>query len=77
MNNKGWTPEKRAAAAKRARDNRPWEKSTGPTTDAGKDVVKNNALKHGGRSAAYRALLKTLNEQEKWLKSLALPDQNA
>jgi hypothetical protein len=74
MPNKGWTEEKRAAAAKRARENKPWEKSTGPRTDNGKAAIKNNALKHGGYSAPYKELMQTLKEQEKWLKSLDFGD---
>lgn len=44
---KGWTKERRAAAAERCRANKPWEKSTGPKTRAGKMRSSMNALKHG------------------------------
>ncbi len=74
MNNKGWTPEKRAAAAEKTHQNRPWENSTGPRTEEGKSIVKNNALKHGGRSAAYKELMDVLKEQKKWLNSLDFRD---
>ncbi len=75
MTNKGWTQEKREAAAERARHQKPWEKSTGPTTFEGKAAVKNNALKHGTRSEAYRDLLATLKAQENYVKSLDFPTQ--
>lgn len=75
MSNWGWTEERKAKQAQWMRENRPWEKSTGPKTDAGKDAAKYNAFKHGARCAALAALLKTLKAQEKWLKSLDFPDQ--
>ena len=51
----GWTPERRAAAAARIRETRPWLRSTGPKTAAGKARCAQNALKHGRYSAAARA----------------------
>ena len=50
-----WTPEQRAAAAERARKSKPWLRSTGPKTAAGKARCARNALKHGYYSAASRA----------------------
>lgn len=50
-----WTPERRAAQAERARSQKPWTKSTGPRTKAGKKRVSKNAIKHG----ESRALLVT------------------
>ncbi len=41
----GWTQERRARQAALVRTWRPWEKSTGPRTDAGKAVVSRNHLK--------------------------------
>lgn len=46
---KGWTEERRRAAAARIRQNKPWEKSIGPRTAAGKARSSMNALKHGHR----------------------------
>lgn len=55
-----WTEERRRQQAERIRKTRPWERSTGPTTKAGKERSCLNALKHGRDSrilAPYRDLL--------------------
>ena len=51
---KTWSPAARAAAAQRARHHRPWTRSTGPRSDAGKAISRMNALKHGMRSRLRR-----------------------
>jgi hypothetical protein len=66
----GWPPEKRARVAAKTRADKPWLHATGPRTDAGKQAVKDNALKHGYRSADYTALLELLREQEAMRASL-------
>jgi hypothetical protein len=38
-----WTPERRAKQAAVIRRTRPWEKSTGPRTEAGKAASSRNA----------------------------------
>lgn len=44
MGTKGaWTPERRARQAQIIRQNRPWEKSTGPRTKEGKVISSRNA----------------------------------
>ncbi|MCP9759297.1 hypothetical protein EGI20_08245 [Aquitalea sp. S1-19] len=43
----GWTPERRAKQAELIRQWRPWEKSTGPTSEAGKANSSGNATRHG------------------------------
>jgi len=45
--NKPWTQERRAFQAAVARKHRPWEKSTGPKTPAGKARSCQNAVKSG------------------------------
>lgn len=45
--NKPWTQERRAFQAAVARKHRPWEKSTGPKTPAGKARASQNAVKSG------------------------------
>ncbi len=56
-----WTPEERRRQAEAIRRWKPWEKSTGPKTEKGKESAKMNAFKHGGysrsRLACQRALL--------------------
>ena len=61
---KGWTPERRAAQAERARAQKPWLRSTGPRTRSGKKSCRMNGLKHGHRSDAMRRLSKLLNAQK-------------
>lgn len=40
---------------------KPWERSTGPRTDAGKEIAATNSSKHGMRSAECRDQQKQLN----------------
>jgi len=44
---KGWTAERRAAQAARMQARKPWERSTGPRTDAGKARSRGNARGKG------------------------------
>jgi hypothetical protein len=48
----GWTHERKAKQRAAIYRWRPWDKSTGPKTEAGKRAVAGNAWKHGNRSAA-------------------------
>src|SRR5262249_1865814 len=57
---KGWSPERRAQQAARARALKPWLHTTGPKTDAGKARSSQNALKHGQRTAARIAELRKI-----------------
>src|SRR4029450_5158301 len=50
---KGWTPERRARQAALIRTWRPWRRSTGPKTEAGRARSAQNAQKHGFRSRDY------------------------
>lgn len=59
---KGWTPERRARQAERIRQWKPWEKSTGPRTEAGKAASNQNALVHGERSAEVVKARKQFND---------------
>ena len=62
----GWTLERRARQAELIRRWRPWEKSTGPRTEAGKAVVSRNAYK-GGTWRLLRELSRALREQSRRL----------
>jgi hypothetical protein len=47
--NSAWPPERRARQAEQIRKWKPWEKSTGPKTEEGKERVSRNADKGGTR----------------------------
>ena len=64
LTTQGWSPERRAAQAARARSQKPWLKSTGPRTSAGKRRCRMNGLKHGHRSKNMRLLSRLLNVQK-------------
>ena len=64
---KGWTPERRAAQAARMHARKPWLKSTGPRTHAGKRTARLNATKHGHRSAKMRELSRLLRAQQRFI----------
>lgn len=57
---KGWTEERRKKQAEIIRKNKPWEKSTGPKTQAGRARSSINALKNGNHSAAMKELRKAI-----------------
>jgi hypothetical protein len=42
----GWTEERRKKQAEAIRKWKPWEKSTGPRTEAGKNISRLNACRH-------------------------------
>ena len=62
----GWTSERRARQAKLIQQWRPWEKSTGPKTKAGKEAISQNAYK-GGTWKQLRELATALREQQRRL----------
>ena len=62
----GWTPDRKAHQAKLIQQWRPWEKSTGPKTQADKEEILQNAFK-GGTRKQFRDLAKALPEQRQWL----------
>lgn len=71
-----WTTARRAAASARMHTRKPWLKSTGPRTAAGKSRACMNALKHGNRSAAvitaHRETVHYLRQQRAFLKQVRL-----
>jgi hypothetical protein len=46
-----WTPERKKKQSQAIKEWKPWEKSTGPKTPAGKAISSQNSLKHGTFSA--------------------------
>lgn len=68
----GWTPDRRRAQAEAIRRWRPWEKSTGPRTQAGKARVARNAFKGGAR-----AKLRMLENSLRALRELDHNDERA
>ena len=63
------TPEHRRLRAELIRKWRPWEKSTGPKSSAGKARVSRNADK-GGHRAMLRDLARLLGEQREALERI-------
>ena len=57
----GWTPERRARQAEAIQSWRPWERSSGPQTAAGKAAVSRNGYK-GGVRPEMRRLLASANQ---------------
>jgi hypothetical protein len=62
----GWTLERRAKQAECIREWRPWERSSGPKTEAGQAVVARNAWT-GGTRQVLRELARALGEQREGL----------
>jgi thioredoxin-like negative regulator of GroEL len=63
----GWTDERRAKHAAAIKRWKPWEKSTGPRTAAGKARAAQNAYKHGQRAGAARLLGEAVAAQNQCL----------
>jgi hypothetical protein len=62
-----WTSEARARQAAIARERKPWTRSTGPKTVAGKALSRWNAHKHGLHSAPAIKLRRLLRAHNKML----------
>ena len=58
----GWTPERRARQAELIRTWKPWEKSTGARTEAGKAKVSQNGWK-GNQRQKMRDLTRIVNQE--------------
>jgi hypothetical protein len=65
----GWTLKRRARQAKLIHRWKPWERSTGPKTPAGKRRVSRNADK-GSTRPLLRELARLLREQERERKDI-------
>jgi len=67
---RGWPPARRKAQAENIRRVRPWLRSTGPRTAAGKARARMNGLKHGMRSSAMLRLQCLMRRQRLFLRLL-------
>jgi hypothetical protein len=63
----GWTLERRQRQAEAIQTWRPWERSTGPTSAAGKAKVARNAFK-GGLRQQMRALSRECNSEIRFMR---------
>jgi hypothetical protein len=68
----GWSSERRAKHAAAIRRWKPWMKSTGPKTAAGKARAAQNAYKHGGRARPARLLHEALAAQRSCVRHVVL-----
>ena len=65
-----WPPERRAAHAAAIRRWKPWAKSTGPRTRAGKAKSAQNAYKHGGYALQLRLFNQGLAAQRHCVRAI-------
>lgn len=65
----GWTAERRQRQAALIQNWQPWNQSTGPKSEAGKDRVARNAFK-GGWRPQLREVARALREYEKALEQM-------
>ena len=70
LKTKGWSKQKRAKQADNCRKNRPWKHSTGPKTDKGKEIAKDNSFKHELRSLEGKQLSELLRSQKEFIDRL-------
>lgn len=66
----GWSPERRARHAAAIQRWKPWEKSTGPRTAAGKARAAQNAAKPWLKADPDRALQRALRAHERYLSDI-------
>jgi hypothetical protein len=70
----GWTPERRAKQEAAIRTWKPWEKSTGPVTEAGKESSSQNAFVHGGYNVdakyASKRIADLIRDSKELLRSM-------
>jgi hypothetical protein len=68
--NNGWTPERRAKQREAMLRRAPWKKSTGPKSQSGKNISKNNSFKHGHRGAEWREFYRLLATQRLFVRMI-------
>lgn len=62
-----WSDERRARQREAIQRWRPWEKSTGPRTEAGKAASSANSYRHGARCREVREAGKHVRD---WLRAM-------
>ncbi len=67
-----WTEEERRKQAEAIRRWKPWEKSTGPKTRAGKARCKMNAYRHGLYTLEGKALREALRLNQEFVRNALL-----
>ena len=67
----GWSLERRARQAALIKTWRPWERSTGPTSEAGKAQVAKNAWR-GGHRLQLRELARLVNDEVEQARDLTM-----
>ena len=68
---KGWTEERRRRQAEMIRKHKPWEKSTGPRSAAGKARSRMNAVKSGMYGRYGESAQKMLRHSREFLRYAA------
>lgn len=65
-----WTDEQKQKQAERIRNQKPWLKSTGPKTIAGKRASAQNAIRHGYYSNDFKMMRLYLKTQKTYIATL-------
>ena len=72
----GWTEARRERQSELIQNWKPWTKSTGPRTSAGKAKSSQNAFK-GGLRPLFRLIDRTLRKQQQSLDELSIEDYDS
>lgn len=65
-----WTDDDRLKQAERIRNQKPWTKSTGPRTIAGKRASSSNSYKHGSYTTEMKQIFRYLRLQKTYIATL-------